>query len=235
MNYTFSILRYDPQDSGQSRVDTFSLAIQDDWTILDCLHKIRAHHDATLSFRRSCTNGICGSCAMNINGVNRLACEVMVSSLKKKRVTLKPLLGFTVIKDLVVDLDPFFSGIEEIVQRIESLDKRSFPQERKQSPKEREKLDGLYECISCGACTSACPTFWKNSTFIGPAALLRALRFVEDSRNQSKDSLINHVNGDRGPWECQAIFNCVEACPKGLNPAKAIQALIHRIFKGNLA
>ncbi|MBN1128133.1 MAG: succinate dehydrogenase iron-sulfur subunit, partial [Chitinispirillaceae bacterium] len=190
-DYSFKIFRFDPSKDNQPYYRTYDLAAGTSWTVLDCLNEIRARLDPTVAFRRSCRGGICGSCAMNINKKNRLACETLVASLRKKVITLKPLPHFEIIKDLVVDLSLFFEAVETVgpfSARHPEADGH------RQSPDERKKLDGLYECILCGACTSACVSFWHNNRFPGPAALLKTCRFVLDSRDQSTDERLRRID-----------------------------------------
>jgi succinate dehydrogenase / fumarate reductase, iron-sulfur subunit len=224
----FKIFRYNPSTDKQPYFRTYEIAVKPSWTVIDCLNEIRSHHDSTLAFRRSCRGGICGSCAMNINRKNLLACETMVATLGKKAITIRPLPHFEIIRDLVVDLTCFFRAIERI-RPFAHGDKKP-DQEIVQTPAERKKLDGLYECILCGACTSACPSFWYNDRYPGPAALLKTFRFVADSRDQASGERLQAADTGDGAWQCHTIFNCVEACPKGLNPTKAIQQLKRRIF-----
>lgn len=227
--HVFKIFRYNPSTDKQPYFRTYEIDVKPSWTVIDCLNEIRSGHDSTLAFRRLCRGGICGSCAMNINRKNQLACETMVATLGKKMIILRPLPHFEVIRDLVVDLTSFFRAIERI-RPFTHADKKP-DQEIIQSPAERKKLDGLYECILCGACTSACPSFWYNNRYPGPAALLKTFRFVADSRDRAEgERLQQSINTGDGVWQCHTIFNCVEACPKGLNPTKAIQQLKQRIF-----
>ena len=226
--HVFKIFRYNPSTDKQPYYQTYEIDVKPSWTVIDCLNEIRACHDSTLAYRRSCRGGICGSCAMNINRKNRLACETMIAMLGEKVITLKPLPRFEVIRDLVVDFTCFFRAIERI-RPFAHADKKP-DQEIIQSPVERKKLDGLYECILCGACTSACPSFRYNDRYPGPAALLKTFRFVADSRDQADGKRLQSVDTGDGAWQCHTIFNCVEACPKGLNPTKAIQQLKRHIF-----
>jgi succinate dehydrogenase / fumarate reductase iron-sulfur subunit len=203
----------------------YTLDVEKGDTILDCLNEIKWTQDGTLTFRRSCRSGICGSCAMTINGVNGLACEQQALALGAKTITIAPLVGYPVVKDLVVDLDPLVRGLITVKPYLITKTPLPTDQERLQSPEERAKLDGLYECILCGACTSSCPSFWADEAYVGPHALLKAYRFVADSRDEGTREHLEPIDDRHGLWRCHTIFNCVEACPKDLNPTRAIAEL----------
>lgn len=233
--YSLKIVRYTPGEGRKPLVQTYTIQTKPTWSVLDCLNEIKWRLDGTLAFRRSCRSGICGSCAMNINGKNRLACETRIEDLKKKTITITPLPFFEIIKDLVVDLDPFFEGIKSIKPFLAAKGINPENRERIQSKEAREKLDGLYECIYCGSCTSSCPSFWHNNRFMGPAALLKAQRYLADSRDNSKKERFSLIDTEDGVWRCHTVFNCVEACPKNLNPAEAIQKLKQNLIKDRLS
>lgn len=232
--FSFKIFRYNPEKDEKPGFKTYTIKVKANWSVLDCLNEIKWHYDGTLAIRRSCKSGICGSCAMNINGKNMLACETQVIDLKKKIITIKPLPFFEIVKDLVVDFKTFFIAIESIKPYI--ITQAGIPQnrERVQSPEERAKLDGLYECILCGACTSSCPSFWSNDKYIGPAALMKMYRYTADSRDDGDRERFPLINTKDGVWRCHTIFNCVDACPKDLNPTEAIQQLKRNIIKDTL-
>lgn len=233
--FSLKIVRYTPGKHQKPLVQTYTIQAKPRWSILDCLNEIKWHHDGTLAFRRSCKSGICGSCAMNINGRNRLACETRIEDCKKKIITIKPLPFFEIIKDLVVDLDPFFNGIESIKPYLIPEGEAPENKERYQSKEEREQLDGLYECIYCGSCMSSCPSFWNNEKFLGPAALIKAQRYAADSRDTGKNKRYTIIDNENGVWRCHTNFNCVGACPKSLNPTRAIQELKKTIVKNRLS
>jgi succinate dehydrogenase / fumarate reductase iron-sulfur subunit len=222
--FTFKIFRYNPDRSPEHRYDTFEIDVAKGMTVLDCLQAIKAERDGTLAFRRSCRSAICGSCAMNINGKNDLACHLQVSSLRKRRITVDPLPGYPIIKDLVVDLDEFYASLRRIlpwlVRRSPSPDR-----ELRQSPQDRDRIDSAVNCILCGSCTSSCPSFWFNSRYIAPGALLKAYRFVFDSRDEAKRERLALVDDKDGIWRCRTIYNCEEACPKTLRPNEAVAKL----------
>jgi len=232
---TFKINRYNPDDARRGHyMQEYSLDVQKGTTVLDCLNEIKWTKDGTVTFRRSCRSGICGSCAMTINGVNNLACEVQALALGSSTVTVEPLRGFPVIKDLVVVIDPLVRGLLAVNPYLITKTPPPTDQERFQSPQERARLDGLYECILCGACTSSCPSFWADKDYIGPHAFLKAYRFVADSRDEGAREHLEPLNDKHGLWRCHTIFNCVEACPKDLNPTKAISELKKEIVKESI-
>lgn len=227
MERQFKIFRYDPESSKKPYFQTYTMDVQKSWTVLDALNAIKWEQDGSLSYRRSCRHGICGSCAMKINGKNELACEIQVFTLKGV-IKVEPLPGFDVLRDLVTDMDRFFGHMEAVkpwlIAGLSPTDK-----ERLQSPEDRKKLDGLYECILCGACTSSCPSYWSNDDFLGPAALLKAARYCFDTRDEGFHERMDVLNSRNGLWRCHTIFNCVEACPKALNPTEAIVRLRARL------
>jgi len=222
--YKFRIFRYDPERGIKPRYDNFEIEVSRGMTVLDCLQAIKARQDGTLTFRRSCRSAICGSCAMNINGKNDLACHLQVSLLRGKKITVRPLPGYPLIKDLVVDLDEFYRSLERVLPWL--VRKSPFPdRELLQSPARRERIDSAVNCILCGSCTSSCPSFWLNPRYIAPAALLKAYRFVFDSRDEGGSERLALVDDRDGIWRCRTIYNCEEACPKTLRPNEAIAAL----------
>ena len=219
----FSIYRYNPeQDTAPYMQDLVLDAskIRPDMMLLDALLLLKAQ-DETLSFRRSCGEGVCGSDGMNINGRNGLACITPLVSLSTP-VVVRPLPGMPVIRDLIVDLEPFYRQYRAVSPFL--INKDPVPEvERRQSPEQREKLDGLYECILCACCSTSCPSFWWNpDKFLGPAALLQSARFLADSRDQATDERLGNLEGPFKLFRCHTIMNCVEVCPKGLNPTRAI-------------
>ena len=218
----FSIYRYDPEIDKKPYMQDYTLTLEagKDMMLLDALESLK-EQDQSLTFRRSCREGVCGSDGMNINGKNGLACVTLLSSLKSP-VVLRPLPGFPVIRDLVVDMQPFYRQYEK-AQPYLINNTESPVQERLQSPEHREKLDGLYECILCACCTSACPSYWWNpDKFLGPAALLWLCRFLVDNRDEAKEQRLAELNDLFSLFRCRTIMNCTSVCPKGLNPAKAI-------------
>ena len=221
----FRIYRWDPETGGNPRLDRYYV---DRATcgpmVLDALHKIRWEIDPTLAFRRSCREGICGSCSMNIDGTNALACTRPIRD-DGRPVSIYPLPHMRVIRDLVPDLGRFFAHYHAMTPHLKA-DPPSAKEELRQSPGDRRKLDGLYECILCACYSAACPSYWWNEdTFPGPAALLQATRWVQDSRDEARDERLDIVEQEKGVWGCRQILNCAKACPKGLNPARAIAEL----------
>ncbi len=189
--------------------------------LLDALVKLKKM-DPTIAFRRSCREGVCGSDAMNINGKNGLACLTNMNTLKGD-IVLKPLPGLPVIRDLIVDMTQFFKQYHSIKPYLQSDIYAAEDKERLQSPEEREELDGLYECILCASCSTACPSFWWNpDKFVGPAGLLQAYRFIADSRDTTTSERLDNLEDPYRLFRCHTIMNCVDVCPKGLKPAKAI-------------
>ncbi|GDX59481.1 succinate dehydrogenase iron-sulfur subunit [Nitrosomonadaceae bacterium] len=217
----FSIYRYDPDKDDKPYMQDYDIALEpSDRMLLDALVRIKSVDDS-LSLRRSCREGVCGSDAMNINGRNGLACTTPVSGLREP-VELRPLPGLPVIRDLIVDMTQFFKQYHSIKPYLINNDPPP-ETERLQSPAERAELDGAYECILCACCTTACPSFWWNpDKFVGPAGLLQAYRFLADSRDQASAERLDNLEDPYRLFRCHSIMNCVDACPKGLNPTNAI-------------
>lgn len=217
----FKIYRYNPETDEQPHMRNYELDIEaGDMMLLDALLLIREQDDS-LSLRKSCREGVCGSDAMNINGRNGLACITQLSSLKQP-IELRPLPGLPVIRDLIVDMTQFFKQYHSIKPYLVNNDPPP-ETERLQSPAQRAELDGLYECILCACCTTACPSFWWNpDKFVGPAGLLQAYRFIVDSRDQATSERLDNLEDPYRLFRCHTIMNCVDVCPKGLNPTSAI-------------
>ena len=229
----FSIYRYNPETDRKPRMQDYELP--DDCgaiMLLDALLLLKQQDDS-LSFRRSCREGVCGSDGMNINGRNGLACILQLDTLKQP-ITLRPLPGLPVIRDLIVDLTQFYNQYRTVKPWLINNDPE--PEiERLQSPEDRARLDGLYECVLCACCTTACPSFWWNpDRFLGPAALLQASRFLNDSRDHATGERLDDLDDPFRLFRCHTIMNCTDVCPKGLNPAKAIghirQLLLKRVL-----
>jgi len=232
----FSIYRYNPEWDEQPFVQKFELSddkVEPGMMLLGALIKLK-EQDETLSFRRSCQEGVCGSDGMNINGVNGLACITPLSDLNQP-IELRPLPGMPVIRDLIVNMEPFFKQYKAVKPWLIVDEEPQSESERKQSIEDREKLDGLYECILCGCCSAACPSYWWNpDRFMGPAALLQASRFIQDSRDQSKAERLEQLDDAYKLFRCHTIMNCVQVCPKGLNPTKAIGKIKQEMLKQKL-
>ena len=217
---TFSIYRYNPEQDSRPYMQEYTLDAPPGMMLLDALLELKAQ-DETLSFRRSCGEGVCGSDGMNINGRNGLACLTPVAGLKQP-IEIRPLPGQPVVRDLVIDQEPFFKQYRAAQPYLVTKDPDP-ETERLQSPEDRDKLDGLYECILCACCSTSCPSFWWNpDKFLGPAALLQASRFIQDSRDQATEERLEQLDDAYKLFRCHTIMNCVEVCPKGLNPTKAI-------------
>ena len=219
----FKIYRYDPDSGANPRYDIFEIDLDACGPmVLDALFKIKNEIDPTLTFRRSCREGICGSCSMNINGLNGLACTMAIEDLKGD-IRITPLPHMEVIKDLVPDFTHFYAQYASIKPWLQTVTTTPSGKERLQSPEQREKLDGLYECILCACCSTACPSYWWNSDkFLGPAILLQAYRWLADSRDEMAGERLDALEDPFRLYRCHTIMNCANVCPKGLNPAKAI-------------
>jgi succinate dehydrogenase / fumarate reductase iron-sulfur subunit len=218
-----SVYRYHPEQDQKPYMQDFHIDTGGkDLMVLDVLFLLK-EQDSTLTFRRSCREGVCGSDGMSINGVNGLACITPLSScVKNGKLVLRPLPALPVIRDLVIDMDQFYQNYERIKPFLQN-DKPAPAIERLQSPEERAKLDGLYECILCACCSTACPSFWWNpDKFVGPSGLLQAYRFLADSRDTATEERLSELDDPFSVFRCHGIMNCVNVCPKGLNPTKAI-------------
>ena len=220
----FEVYRYDPDSDVQPYMQAFDVELKpDERMLLDVLIRLKAQ-DQTLSFRRSCREGVCGSDAMNINGKNGLACTTNLNELPR-HIVLRPLPGLPVIRDLIVDMTDFFKQYHSIKPYLIN-DTAPPERERLQSPQERDQLDGLYECILCACCSSACPSYWWNpDKYVGPAGLLQAYRFLVDSRDEATAARLDNLDDPYRLFRCRTIMNCTNVCPKGLNPAKAISEI----------
>ena len=223
---SFKVYRYDPDQEANPRFDTYELNLEECGPmVLDALLKIKNEVDASLTFRRSCREGICGSCAMNIDGTNTLACITPIEQCKGE-VTITPLPHLYVIKDLVADLSFATTQYASVKPWLQAADAPPPTKERLQSPEEREKLDGLWECILCFCCTTSCPSYWWNGDkYLGPATLLQSYRWIADSRDEATDERLDELDDPFKLFRCHTIMNCTNTCPKGLNPAKAIGSI----------
>lgn len=222
---TVKIYRYNPETDQKPWMQdyTIDIPVKGDMMLLTLLHKLK-EKDPTLGFRRSCGEGVCGSDGMNVNGHNGLACVTPISNLKKP-IVIRPLPGFPVIRDLIVDMEPFYKAYNNMKPWLQNDDTPP-EKERLQTPEQRKRLDGLYECILCACCTSACPSYWWNpDKFAGPAALLQSHRFVADSRDQATEERLENLEDPYTMFRCRSIMSCASVCPKGLNPTKAIGEL----------
>ena len=199
--------------------------------VLDALHKIKWEQDGSLTFRRSCAHGVCGSDAVRINGRNRLACKTLIKDLDiNSTITVEPIKGLPVEKDLVVDMNPFYQAYRDINPFLVANDKPE--KERLQSPEDRARYDDTTKCILCAACTTSCPVFWTDGQYFGPAAIVNAHRFIFDSRDQEAEVRLDILNDKEGVWRCRTTFNCTEACPRGIEVTKAIAEVKQAILRG---
>ena len=217
------VYRWDPDSGRNPRTDTFEVDLDDCAPmVLDALIKIKNEMDSTLTFRRSCREGVCGSCAMNVDGVNTLACTSPIRDVKGD-VKIFPLPHLPVVKDLVPDMNRFYAQYASIKPWMQTVTPPPPDRERLQSPEDRDRLDGLYECILCACCSTSCPSYWWNGDrYLGPAALLQAYRWIADSRDECAGERLDELEDPFRLYRCHTIMNCTRACPKGLNPAKAI-------------
>ena len=220
MKVRFRIKRFDPDRQPKPYWAEYDVEVEPTDRVLDGLNYIKWYQDGTLTYRRSCAHGICGSDAMRINGRNRLACKILVKHIGRS-ITVEPLLGFRVIKDLVVDMEAFFQKYRDIKPFLINDDPPPAA-ERPQSPAERALFDDTTKCILCAACTTACPPFWGNPAYVGPASLVQAHRFIFDSRDQGAQERLNILNQRDGVWRCRTVFNCNDACPRDIDITKAI-------------
>ncbi|MBV1914934.1 MAG: succinate dehydrogenase iron-sulfur subunit [Pseudomonadales bacterium] len=228
-----SLYRYNPETDSEPYMQNIDLDIPDgqDLMVLDVLHLLK-EKDAGISFRRSCREGVCGSDGVNMNGANGLACITPLSSIvKKNKLVLRPLPGLPVIRDLIVDMEPFYQQYEKIEPYLIN-DTPAPTLERLQTIEDREKLDGLYECILCACCSTACPSFWWNpDKFVGPSGLIQAYRFLIDSRDTATEDRLANLDDPFSVFRCRGIMNCVTVCPKGLNPTRAIGNIRDMLLK----
>jgi len=233
---TLRVRRFNPETDTESRIETYDVPADPmdrvldllhwvkwnvDDRVLDLLHWVKWNVDGSLTFRRSCAHGICGSDAMLINGTNRLACKVLVREVGDQ-ITVEPLKGLPVHKDLLVDMEPFFASYREVLPYLINDDPPP-DTERRQSPEDRERFDDTTKCILCAACTTSCPIFWADTEYFGPAAIVNAHRFIFDSRDQGAPQRLTVLNDKEGVWRCRTTFNCTDACPRGIKVTRAIQ------------
>ena len=229
---TFKIYRYDPDSGANPSLDSFEIDLDDCGPmVLDALLKIKNEIDSTLTLRRSCREGICGSCAMNIDGTNTLACLKPIDDIKGE-AAIYPLPHMPVVKDLVPDLSVPYAQLASIKPWMQTADAIPPDRERLQSPEERAKLDGLWECILCFCCQTSCPSYWWNGErYLGPAVLLQAARWIHDSRDEYTGDRLDELNDPFRLYRCHTIMNCTKTCPKGLNPAKAIGSIKQKLVE----
>ncbi|HSE09804.1 MAG TPA: succinate dehydrogenase iron-sulfur subunit [Nocardioidaceae bacterium] len=232
MDVTVKIQRFNPEVSEEVKWESYQVTAEPTDRVLDALHKIKWDLDGTLTFRRSCAHGVCGSDAMRINGKNRLACKTLIKDVNPSQpITVEPIKGLPVLKDLVVDMEPFFEAYRSVMPFLVTNGNEP-TRERLQSQEDRERFDDTTKCILCAACTTSCPVYWTDGQYFGPQAIVGAHRFIFDSRDEGTDQRLEILNDKEGVWRCRTTFNCTEACPRGIEVTKAIQevkrALIFR-------
>jgi succinate dehydrogenase / fumarate reductase iron-sulfur subunit len=227
------IKRFDPETDDTPHWEEYRVSVDEGDRVLDALHQIRWFQDGSLAFRRSCAHGVCGSDAMVINGVNRLACVLLIRDVGTA-ITVEPLRGLPVLKDLVVDMDAFFAQYRSVLPWLHvdvADDAEPGAGERHQSPEQRARFDDTTKCILCAACTTSCPIYWANDTYVGPAAIVNAHRFIFDSRDTAGEERLEILDARSGVWKCRTAFNCTDACPRGIKVTEAIQDVKRAIVR----
>lgn len=234
MEVTVKIFRYNPEKDQRGHYETYTVDVHENDRILDVLELIKGHKDGSLSFRRSCAHGVCGSDAMRINGRNRLACKVLVRDVGAN-ITVEPIMGLKVKKDLIVDMEPFFDNYKKMLPYL--INDSPLPangRERLQSPEQRARFDDSTKCILCAACTTSCPSFWASDEYYGPAALVAAHRFIFDSRDEGASERLHILSETDGVVRCHTVYNCTDACPRDIKVTKAIGELKLAMVTGRL-
>jgi succinate dehydrogenase / fumarate reductase, iron-sulfur subunit len=229
MQVTMKILRYNPEVDTKPHYETYVVEQEPTDRVLDALNHIKWYQDGTLTYRRSCAHGVCGSDAMRINGHNRLACKLLIQDVGAN-ITIEPLMAFKVIKDLVVDMESFFASYRAIKPFLINNDQAPVGRERLQSAEDRDRIDDTSKCIMCACCTTSCPIVWTNEDYVGPAAIVNAHRFIYDSRDQGGEERLDILNDKSGVWRCRTIFNCTDACPRGIKVTRAIEQVKRTIL-----
>jgi succinate dehydrogenase / fumarate reductase iron-sulfur subunit len=233
MQIKLKVFRYNPEKDKKAHHDTYTLEAEPTDRVLDLLEFVKGQIDGTLSFRRSCAHGVCGSDAMRINGLNRLACKVLVRDLHSRKIVIEPILGLRVIKDLIVDMEPFFDSYRAIIPYLVN-DEPAPKREREQSNAQRERFDDTTKCILCAACTTSCPSYWANEAYLGPAAIVNAHRFIFDSRDRAGAERLKILNESWGVYRCHTIFNCTIACPREIEVTQAIGEVKKALATGKI-
>lgn len=238
MKVHLKIKRFNPEKDQKAWWGEYDLDVEPTDRVLDALHQVKWYHDGTFNLRRSCAHGVCGSDAMQINGRNRLACKVLMQEVVKKDgdvVTIEPLTGLPVIKDLIVDMQPFFKHYESVMPYF--VNDEALPEggrERLQSIEDRERFDQGTKCILCAACTTSCPSFWANGDYVGPAAVVQAHRFIFDSRDRAAEDRLEVLNEQFGVWRCRTAFNCSNACPRDIPVTQLIGEVKNVLTSGEI-
>jgi succinate dehydrogenase / fumarate reductase, iron-sulfur subunit len=237
MKVTLKIKRFNPESDEKAHWETYPVEVEPGDRLLDALHEVKWYQDGTLALRRSCAHGICGSDNMRINGRNLLACKVLMKDIVQDggTVTVEPMLGLPVIKDLIVDMEPFFAHYRSVMPFM--VNDEPLPadgRERLQSPEARERYDRGTWCILCAACTTSCPSFWSNDEYVGPAAIVQAHRFIFDDRDRAAADRLEVLNQQMGVWRCRTVFNCTEACPRDIPVTQLIGEVKKALSTGRL-
>ena len=227
------VFRYNPEQDKKPKYQTYDLEADPTDRVLDLLEYVKNYMDGTLSFRRSCAHGVCGSDAMRINGVNKLACKVLVQDLDTTRIRVEPIMGLPIIKDLIVDMEPFMEHFRSVIPYFVN-DEKPPARERQQTQDERARFDDTTKCSLCACCTTSCPSFWANEQYVGPAAIVNAHRFIFDSRDRAAAERLKILNDQFGVYPCHTIFNCTVACPREIEITQAIGEVKKAIVTGRL-
>ncbi len=240
MQVQLRIRRFNPETDNKPRWGEYTVNdVNPTDSVLDVLHRVKWEHDGTLTLRRSCGHGVCGSDAMRINGANMLACKTLVSRIAKPgsdqaKIQVEPILGLRVIKDLVVDMEPFFDHYRSVLPYFVNDNVPADGREFLQSPEDRARFDDTTKCILCAACTTSCPSFWANEKYVGPAAIVQAHRFIFDSRDQAAEERLKVVGDSFGVWRCRTNFNCSNACPREIEVTRAIAEVKGVLARGEI-
>lgn len=232
MEVTLRILRYNPETDQKPHYENYQIEAEPNDQVLDLLNRVKWHTDGTLSYRKSCAHGVCGSDAVRINGVNRLACKILVKDVGSK-ITVEPMLGLPIKKDLIVDMEPFFEHYRSVMPYLVN-DEPTPAEERHQTIEQRARFDDTTKCILCAACTTSCPSFWAKGQYVGPAAMVQAHRFTFDSRDRAGAERLKILNDRMGVWRCHDIYNCTDACPREIEVTKALGELKMAIATGRI-
>jgi succinate dehydrogenase / fumarate reductase iron-sulfur subunit len=230
MDVKVRIRRYNPEADAEPHWEEYTVSAEPTDRVLDLLHQVKWYQDGTLTFRRSCGHGVCGSDAMLINGMNRLACEYLVKDAGRS-VSIEPIPGLPVVKDLLVDMEPFWDSYRSAMPYLVNDEIPEDGRERRQSPQDRARYEDTSRCILCAACTTSCPVFWADQSYVGPAAIVNAHRFIVDSRDQAHEERLLIMADPDGVWRCRTVFNCVEACPRDIKITRAILEVTGEIQK----
>jgi succinate dehydrogenase / fumarate reductase, iron-sulfur subunit len=233
MEVKLKVFRFNPEIDIKPHYETYKVEAEPTDRVLDLLEYVKGYYDGALSYRRSCAHGMCGSDAMRINGHNRLACKTLVQDLHSRRIVVEPLLGLRVLKDLIVDMDPFFNNYFAVLPYLIN-DEPTPKNERLQSPEQRERFDDTTKCILCAACTTSCPSFWANPDYVGPAAIVVAHRYIFDSRDRAAGERLRILNNTCGVYRCHTIYNCTIACPREIQVTKAIGEVKKALATGRI-